>query len=79
MALFWVLTALRDPQLLARLRSEALDPLVEIARWDADHAVVARMILGRVAGVSDVDLVKQVYEDPYEIPGILPAPAASKP
>ncbi|HEX5227660.1 MAG TPA: hypothetical protein VFW44_08110 [Bryobacteraceae bacterium] len=45
-ALLMMLTASRDPKLLARLRTEALDPLTEIAGWDPDHAMPARMILG---------------------------------
>ena len=44
--LFWILAASRDPKLLSRLQTEALDPLTEIAHWDADHALAARMILG---------------------------------
>jgi len=77
--LFWILTASRDPQLLSRLRTDAFDPLTEIARWDTDHAVAARIILGRIAGIPDAELFKIVMEDPSKIPGILPAPAASKP
>lgn len=78
-ALFWMLTASRDQQLLARLRAEASDALVEIARWDADHSVPARLILGRIAGIPDAELFKMVMEDPSKIPGIPPAPPASKP
>jgi hypothetical protein len=48
------LTASRDAELLAKLRKEALAPLVEMARWkNAGHALAAFMILGRVAGYSD--------------------------
>jgi hypothetical protein len=44
----------RDPQLLARLRNEAIAPLVEMARWKGDgHAIAAFIILGRIAGYSD--------------------------
>jgi hypothetical protein len=50
----WALSARRDPELLARLRKEALTPLVEMARWrSAGHAVAAFGILGRIAGYSD--------------------------
>ena len=49
-----VLSKNRDAELFARLRSEALRPLVEMARWkSAGHAVAAFMILGRMAGYSD--------------------------
>jgi hypothetical protein len=48
------LTASRDPELLAKLRKQALAPLVEMARWkSAGHALAAFMILGRMAGYSD--------------------------
>ncbi|MGP0072418.1 MAG: HEAT repeat domain-containing protein [Bryobacteraceae bacterium] len=77
--LLMMLTASRDPKLLSRLRTEALDPLIEIARWDNDHALAARLILGRMAGISDIELVKLVYEDPGKILGMLATPAASKP
>jgi hypothetical protein len=76
--LFWILTASRDPQLLSRLR-DAFDPLIEIARWDIDRSIGARMILGPIGGIPDSDLFKIVTEDPPKIPGILPVPSASKP
>lgn len=48
------LTAGKDPELLAKLRKQALVPLVEMARWkSAGHALAAFMILGRMAGYSD--------------------------
>ena len=47
------LSASRDPGLLARLRNEALTPLVEMARWKAGHGFAAFIILGRIAGYSD--------------------------
>ena len=48
------LTASRDPELLAKLRKQALAPLVEMARWkSAAHALAAFTILGRMAGYSD--------------------------
>jgi hypothetical protein len=44
----------REPQLLARLRDEAMAPLVEMARWKSEgHAMAAFIILGRIAGYSD--------------------------
>jgi hypothetical protein len=44
----------RDPTLLARLRDEALGPLVEMARWKGlGHGLPAFEILGRLAGYSD--------------------------
>ena len=48
------LSASRDAELLAKLRKQALMPLVEMARWkSAGHALAAFTILGRIAGYSD--------------------------
>lgn len=48
------LTKDRDPALIARVRREALTPLVEMARWKSEaHALGAFLILGRLAGYSD--------------------------
>ena len=48
------LSAGRDPELLARLRKQALVPLVEMARWkSAGHALAPFIILGRIAGSPD--------------------------
>ena len=49
-----VLTARRDPGLLATLREGSLAALVEMARWKSEgHALAAFTILGRIAGYSD--------------------------
>ena len=46
----------RDPEMLATLRSRAMGPLVEMARWKSEgHARPAFEILGRIAGQSDED------------------------
>lgn len=51
------LTESRDPKLLKQLRTEAMDALVEMARWhSAIHAGVARRILGRIAGIEETKL-----------------------
>ena len=48
------LTRSRDPKLLARLKSEAWDALLEMARWTADGwSIDARMILARIAGLPE--------------------------
>ncbi len=45
----------RDPELLKTLRQEALAPLVEMARWKNEgHSLAPFVILGRIAGYSDV-------------------------
>ena len=44
----------RDPELLAKLRTQALAPLIEMARWkSAGHALAPFMIVGRIAGNPD--------------------------
>ena len=44
----------RDPELLKKLRNEAIEPLVEMARWKSEgHAWPAFLILGRIASQSD--------------------------
>ena len=56
-----VLTRRRDPRQLRLLRSEALDSLIEMARWrDPNHASDARMILGRIAGIEENRLAQIV-------------------
>jgi HEAT repeats len=48
------LSAHRDAELLAKLRKQALGPLVEMARWkSAGHALAAFIMLARIAGYSD--------------------------
>ena len=51
------LTQSRDPKLLKQLRTEALDALVEMARWHfTAHAAPARRLLGRIAGIEEAKL-----------------------
>lgn len=47
------LTTTRDPKLLGLLRSQALMPLVEMARWPIGHAYPFSIILGRIAGIEE--------------------------
>lgn len=55
------LTTTRDPQTLAQLRAEALDPILEMARWRyAGHAEAALTILGRMAGIDEDTLTKLI-------------------
>jgi hypothetical protein len=55
------LTRSRDAKLLATLRAQALDPLIEMARWhNPGHAYGARMMLGRCAGIEEHRLEKLV-------------------
>lgn len=55
------LTKDRDPKVLALLRLEALDPLLEMARWrNIGHAEAALSILGRIAGIDEDSLDKLI-------------------
>jgi len=51
------ITMTRNPKVLAKLRSEALEPLIEMAKWhDAGHAIEYRLILGRIGGIDEARL-----------------------
>jgi hypothetical protein len=55
------LTKGRDPSVLKTLRTEALDPLLEMARWRSrGHAEAALSILGRIAGIEEDTLEKLI-------------------
>ena len=57
MAILWSLRESRDKEVLQQLREQALPSLVEMARWKkADHAFMAYMLLGRVAGFSEKEI-----------------------
>jgi hypothetical protein len=59
--LLMVLTKSRDPKVLTLLRAEALDSLVEMARWRSTaHAFAALLILGRIAGLDEDSLTKLI-------------------
>jgi len=59
--LFLALTKRREPQLLAQLRGEALDSLIEMARWrNVGHAAAALSILGRIAGMAEEPLNQMI-------------------
>lgn len=61
--LMMTLTQSRNPRLLAELRVRALASLIEMARWDNAHAVPARMILGRIAGIDETKLKNLAWTD----------------
>jgi hypothetical protein len=51
----------RKPELLSRLRSQALDSLIEMARWRSrGHAGTAQILLGRIAGIEETRLQQLV-------------------
>jgi hypothetical protein len=57
----------RDSRLLAALRRQAIVPLIEMARWKSQgHATPALMILGRIAGQSDVAILAALTRDERE-------------
>jgi len=62
------LTASRDPKLLEQLRKEAMDALVEMARWQfAGHASSPRRMLGRIAGIEEAKLDTLIDSQPEAI------------
>ena len=66
----WLLDSMtegRDSRLLAKIRAEALEPLVEMAKWsDGGHAVGARLVLGRVAGIPEDKLRAMAWNGPVD-------------
>ena len=62
-----ILSQRRDPRLLGRLRSQALESLIEMARWRSSaHAHAARMMIGRVAGIEENRLQQLVQTGQVE-------------
>jgi hypothetical protein len=56
------LTKHREPKLIERLRADALDSLIEMARWRSPgHAEAALSILGRIAGI-DEDILQKLID-----------------
>jgi hypothetical protein len=56
------LSGSRDAKLLGLLRSQAMDSLVEMARWkEPDHAHDYRVLLGRIAGIDEAR-IEQLIE-----------------
>ncbi len=49
-----LLSARRDPKLMAQLRARSMESLIEMAQWrSAGHAHSARVLLGRIAGIEE--------------------------
>jgi len=66
-ALLMQLTAARNSDLLAKIRSLALVSLVEMASWRRPgYAYAARMVLGRVAGLPEDRLQELVWNGPVD-------------
>jgi hypothetical protein len=61
------LTVKRDPKVLEQLRAEALDTLIEMARWrSSGHAFSARVLIGRMAGIEENRLVRLAFDEPVD-------------
>jgi hypothetical protein len=58
----------RDPKLLAKIREQALEQVIEMATWtEYGHAAAARLVLGRVAGIPEEklgEMAKEASADP---------------
>ncbi len=66
-ALLDAMTLGRDPKLLAKIRQEALEPLIEMATWtEAPHAFSARLVLGRVGGIPEEKLPLMAFTGPVD-------------
>lgn len=59
--LLLALTENRAPRVLSALRSEALDPLIEMARWrNEGHAEASITILGRITGLDESTIDRMI-------------------
>ncbi len=68
------LTQSRDPQLLAQVKQQAWEPLMEMARWrDTGHAFWPRLILGRIRGIPEERLMSLASGTPEAFLGALEA------
>jgi hypothetical protein len=66
-ALLDLMTGGRDPKLLARIREQALEPLIEMALWsEAGHAYFARVVLGRLGGIPEEQLSSMALDGPVD-------------
>ena len=58
------LTSSRDPLMMRELRTQALPALADMVRWQAfGHAFPAALILGRVAGIPEGDIMQTFQKD----------------
>jgi hypothetical protein len=59
MAVLDAVTADRDAEILSKLRQRSLPSLIEMARWkSAGHAMMAFLLVGRIAGLDDKEISK---------------------
>jgi hypothetical protein len=58
------LTAGRDPKVMSALRAEALESLIEMAKWhESGHAYSFRIILGRIGGIDEKQLMEMAWKN----------------
>jgi hypothetical protein len=58
------LTQSRDSKVLDQLRKKAMPSLIEMAEWQSKgHAVSAFLILGRIVGIPDKEIIDSFYRD----------------
>jgi HEAT repeat protein len=58
------LSASRDPMMLHQIRSRAFAELAEMAQWQVwGHAMPAALILGRLAGIPDAEIMTAFQND----------------
>jgi hypothetical protein len=61
-----------NPDVLAELRADAVEPLIEMAKWrSTGHAYAARILLGRAAGIDEKKL--QELADKGQVDSIIEA------
>jgi hypothetical protein len=63
-AVLLLLTTSRDPALLARLKAEAWEPLMELARWHAAWNFDSRRVLARIAGIPEDRIIELAMGTP---------------
>jgi hypothetical protein len=57
----------RDPKLLAKIREQALEALIEMALWsEPGHAYPARLVVGRVGGMPEEKLSLMALTGPVD-------------
>ena len=63
----FVLAELDDQRLLAQIKSQAWEPLMEMARWrDTGHAAMPRLVLGRIISVPEDRLMQLAFGPPRQ-------------
>jgi hypothetical protein len=69
--LLMTMTSTRDPQLLGKLRAEAMPALIEMSQFPFGHAYANAVILGRVIGIEESELAAGKLSQPGKIEEII--------